>query len=385
MDEREAMQMALACAHSVEGRTSPRPPVGAVVVRDGQVIGRGATSPPFGPHAEVNALTEAGPAARDADLYVTLEPCSVTIHTPPCTQAIIAAGVRRVIIGTLDPNPLVHEQGIAQLRAAGIEVIAGSEEAEAIELIRPFATYIAHGRPHVTAKWAMTLDGKLATRTGDAYWISGPEARVWVHNLRDRVDAILIGSGTAHADNPQLTVRLSAEQRTHSRLPRQGPLRVILSSNGELADTLHLLQPELAAGTCVLVGEACSQEQYQRLQAYGVEVAQVALDEQGHIDLYAALALLAQKGIMHVLLEGGAQVLGNAFDRSLIDSVAAFIAPKLIGGAAAPSPLQGNGLASMQDAIGLRNVHTQILAGDLLVEGELLHQSKHSENKPRHE
>lgn len=375
MDERDAMRLALACAHSVEGRTSPRPPVGAVVVRDGQVVGKGATSPPYGPHAEVNALTEAGPAARGADLYVTLEPCSVTIHTPPCTQAIIAAGIRRVIIATLDPNPLVYEQGSAQLRAAGIEVITGLEEAEASEIIRPFATYITQGRPYVTAKWAMTLDGKLATCTGDAYWISGPAARVWVHNLRDRVDAILVGSGTAHADNPQLTVRLSPEQHTHVRLPRQGPVRVILSASGQLAPSLHLLQPELAAGTCVIIGETCSQEDYQRLQAYGVEVAQVALDEQGHIDLNAALALLAQKGIMHVLLEGGAQLLGSAFDHSLIDHVAVFIAPKLIGGATAPSPIQGKGLAVMQNAIGLQHIQTQIIAGDLLVEGELPHKT----------
>ncbi len=369
MDEREAMRLAIASAHSAEGRTSPRPPVGAVVVRDGHVVGKGATSPPYGPHAEVHALREAGEAARGADLYVTLEPCCVTIHTPPCTQAIIGAGVRRVIVGSVDPNPLVCQKGFAQLRDAGIEVVTGVEAEETDEILRPFATFITQGRPHVTAKWAMTLDGKLATRTGDAYWISGPQARVWVHNLRDRVDAILVGAGTAHADNPQLTVRLTPEQRQYERAPRQGPLRVVLATNGQLAPQLHLLQPALANGTCVIVGETCPTEQSERLRKYGVEVLAVAVDAQGHINLAAALKALAQKGIMHVLLEGGAHLLGDAFDHGLIDSVAVFIAPKLVGGAEAPSPLKGLGLASMQDAVRLHRLRTQIIDEDVLVEG----------------
>jgi len=377
MDDREAMHLALACAHSVEGRTSPRPPVGAVVVRDGKVLGKGATSPPYGPHAEVHALAEAGPAARGADLYVTLEPCCVTIHTPPCTRAIIEAGVRRVIVGSVDPNPLVGHNGIAQLRDAGIEVTTGVEEQEVFELVRPFATYITKKRPYVTAKWAMTLDGKLATRTGDAYWISGSAARVWVHNLRDRVDAILIGSGTAHADNPQLTVRLTPDQRLYERIPRQGPLRVVLAIQGKLDAHLNLLQPELARGTCVLVGETCPTEQIQQLQEYGVDVIQVAVDEHGHIDFGAALEALAAKGIMHVLLEGGAQLLGSAFDRSLIDHVAVFVAPKLIGGAGAPSPIGGLGVAAMQNAIRIQGMHTRIIDGDLLVEGEIAHEIEH--------
>jgi diaminohydroxyphosphoribosylaminopyrimidine deaminase/5-amino-6-(5-phosphoribosylamino)uracil reductase len=371
MDDREAIRLAIACAHSVEGRTSPRPSVGAVVVRNGQVIGKGATSPPYGPHAEVHALREAGAAARGADLYVTLEPCCVTIHTPPCTKAIIEAGVRRVVVGSVDPNPLVCEQGFAQLRAAGIEIVTGVEAEETDEILRPFATFITQGRPHVTAKWAMTLDGKLASRTGDAYWISGSQARVWVHNLRDRVDAIMVGAGTAHADNPQLTVRLTPEQREYERAERSGPLRVILATNGQLTPSLHLLQPELASGTCVIVGATCPAEQITRLQTYGVEVVPVQTDPQGQVDLYAALQALAKKGIMHVLLEGGAHLLGSAFDRGLIDSVAVFIAPKLVGGAEAPSPLKGAGLASMQDAMRLHHRRTRTIDEDVLVEGEL--------------
>jgi diaminohydroxyphosphoribosylaminopyrimidine deaminase/5-amino-6-(5-phosphoribosylamino)uracil reductase len=371
MDDREAMQVAITCARTVEGRTSPRPPVGAVVIRDGVIIGQGATSPPYGLHAEVHALRQAGSAAHGADLYVTLEPCCVTTHTPRCTDAIIAAGIRRVIVGVSDPNPLVCGRGIDQLRAADIEVIVGIEAQETQELIRPFATFITKGRPYVTAKWAMTLDGKLATHTGDAYWISGPAARVWVHNLRDRVDAILIGSGTARIDNPLLTVRLAPEQRTYQRLPRQGPLRVVLASRGLVPNHLNLLQSDDTSRTCLVVGENCDREQYLPLQERGVDVIQVALDTQGRVDFGSALDALGQRGIMHILLEGGAQLLGSAFDQFLIDHVAVFIAPKLVGGSGAPSPMQGHGLASMKDALHLKNMCSQLIGEDMLIEGEI--------------
>ncbi|GAC1372566.1 MAG: bifunctional diaminohydroxyphosphoribosylaminopyrimidine deaminase/5-amino-6-(5-phosphoribosylamino)uracil reductase RibD [Ktedonobacteraceae bacterium] len=365
------MQLAINSARSVEGRTSPRPAVGAVVVRDGEVVGTGATSPPYGPHAEIHALKEAGEAARGADLYVTLEPCCVTIHTPPCTDAIIAADVRRVVIGTLDPNPRVHQKGVEQLRTAGIEVVTDVLRAECNDLVRPFATFVRKKRPYVTAKWAMTLDGKIATRTGDAYWISGTASRTWVHNLRDRVDAILIGSGTAHADNPQLTVRLSQERKEYKRPTRMGPLRVVLATNGQIEPQLRLLQPELAIGTCIIVGESCPQQQCRKLEAYGVEVLQVANDPDGRVDILVALEALAYKGNMHVLLEGGAKLLGTAFDRSLIDRVAVFIAPKLIGGSQALVPLQGYGIARMQEAIQLQHVQTCTLDNDILIEGEI--------------
>lgn len=375
--DEEAIRLAIACARSVEGRTSPRPPVGAVVVRNGAIIAQGATAPPYGPHAEVVALNEAGAAAHGADLYVTLEPCCIHVHTPPCTQAIIAAGIRRVIIAALDPNPKVRLQGIEQLRSAGIEVTVLDDDQfarECIQIIRPFGKYILRGLPYVTAKWAMTLDGKLAARSGDSHWISGPEARLWVHDLRDRVDAILVGANTARTDNPQLTVRLPAEDRVWQRTEReQAPLRVVLSTQGALPDTLALLQPELAARTCVLIGANSLAEQRQRLADHGVEVIPVATNESGQIDILAALQALAHKGIMHVLIEGGASVLGNAFDQGIIDHVAAFIAPKLLGGRNAPSPLAGEGLATMLQAQRLNNIHTQVFGEDMLIEGDLPH------------
>jgi diaminohydroxyphosphoribosylaminopyrimidine deaminase/5-amino-6-(5-phosphoribosylamino)uracil reductase len=281
-----------------------------------------------------------------------------------------------VIIGSLDPNPLVCEQGIAQLRAAGIEVVIGVASQETDEIVRPFNTFIKQHRPYVTAKWAMTLDGKIATRTGDSRWISGPQSRAWVHNLRDRVDAIMVGSGTAHADNPQLTVRLTPEQREYERIPREGPWRVVLSTHGQLDEHLALLQPDLAGHTWVIVGETCSQQQIQRLQERGLAVEQVTCNQQGQVDLEAALAALARRDIMHVLLEGGASLLGSAFDQTQLDHIAVFIAPKIIGGAEAPSPLKGLGLARMQDALQLRQMRSRLIGDDLFIEGELVPNSQ---------
>lgn len=375
--DEEAIRLAIACARSVEGRTSPRPPVGAVVVRDGKIIAQGATTPPYGPHAEVLALAEAGAATEGADLYVTLEPCCIYVHTPPCTDAIIAAGIRRVIIGALDPNPQVRLQGIEQLRAAGIEVIVLEDEQfapECARIIRPFEKYIFHGRPYVTAKWAMTLDGKLAAYSGDSHWISGPEARLWVHDLRDRVDAILIGANTARIDNPRLTVRILPERRVWQRTEREhAPLRVVLSTQGALPDTLALLQPELVNRTCILICATSSAEQRQQLADRGVEVIPIAANEKGQIDFLAALQALAHKGIMHMLLEGGASVLGSAFDQRCIDHVAAFIAPKLLGGRDAPSPIAGEGLTTMLQALHLNNVQTHVFGEDILIEGDVPH------------
>ncbi len=371
MDEREAMRQAIICARSVEGRTAPRPPVGAVVVQNGVIVGQGATSPPYGPHAEIHALNQAGQQAQNADLYATLEPCCVTIHTPPCTDAIIKAGIRRVFIGSRDPNPRIDGLGIARLQEAGIEVTLDIERAETDTILRPFATLIKQGRPYVTAKWAMTLDGKLASRSGDAYWISGPEARLWVHNLRDRCDAILVGAGTVRADDPLLTVRLTPAQYTHQRTSRNNPLRVILSTKGDLPAQSKLLQPDLAPGTCVVVSEHCTDTQKQWLQEIGVEVVQVKADDAGRPDLGTVLQMLAQKGLMHVLIEGGSSVLGEAFDRQLIDHVAAFVAPKLVGGKDAPSPVGGWGQKSMQDALQLHSISKQLLGEDVLIEGDI--------------
>jgi diaminohydroxyphosphoribosylaminopyrimidine deaminase/5-amino-6-(5-phosphoribosylamino)uracil reductase len=369
-DASEAMQQALLQAYKVEGRTSPRPPVGAVVVRDGRIVGQGATAPPYGPHAEVEALAMAGPLAAGADLYVTLEPCCVTIHTPPCTEAIIAAGIQRVFVGAQDPNPRVAGQGIAQLESAGITVhMQLTPEAE--KLLQPFATYITRQRAYVTAKWAMTLDGKIATHTGDAHWISGLESRAWVHDLRDRVDAILVGANTVSIDDPQLTVRLTAEQQAaNQRTPRPAPYRVIMTTSGILPEHLKLLKPDMIPRTILIVGETCPVERQQRWQDDGVKIVPTAVDARGRIDITTALTALAQQGIMHILLEGGAQLFGSAFDSRCIDHVVTFVAPRIIGGAEAPTPIAGTGLNTMKQAWTLSNRRIQQIGEDILFEGD---------------
>jgi diaminohydroxyphosphoribosylaminopyrimidine deaminase/5-amino-6-(5-phosphoribosylamino)uracil reductase len=370
VDDFEAMRQALFLAASVEGRTSPRPPVGALIIDHDTIIGQGATAPPYGPHAEVVALDDAG-SAIGATLYATLEPCCVKVHTPPCTDKIIASGVRRVVIGTLDPNPLIAGRGMAQLQAAGIEVTL-LEDAQAAQLIRPFATLVTQQRPYVTAKWAMTLDGKLATSSRDAYWISGTEARSWVHDLRDRVDAILIGSGTASADNPQLTVRLDTTQQSiQTRTKRSGPLRVVLATNGDVAQDLKLLQPELANGTLVMVSESCPPAKRTALEERGVKVSTIATQQDQSLNLTAALSELAQQGYMHVLIEGGSHILGSAFDQRCVDHVAVFIAPKIVGGSNALSPVGGLGLSEMASAWQIEPHSTRQIGEDVLIEGDV--------------
>jgi diaminohydroxyphosphoribosylaminopyrimidine deaminase/5-amino-6-(5-phosphoribosylamino)uracil reductase len=266
-------------------------------------------------------------------------------------------------------------QGIAQLRNAGIEVTLLDncpEAREAAEMIRPFAWAVTRARPYVTAKWAMTLDGKLASHTGDSLWISRPDARSWVHDLRDRVDAILVGAGTARMDNPRLTVRLASGQRRWTRTVRSKlPLRVVMTASGDLPAHLALLQPELADGTCIITGETCPHASRQRLAESGAEVLTIAMNARGQLDIPAALHALGQRGIIHVLIEGGARLLGDAFDHQCVDHVAAFVAPKLVGGSGAPSPLAGQGLMKMEQACLLHNVRTTLFDADILVEGDI--------------
>ncbi|WP_052890414.1 bifunctional diaminohydroxyphosphoribosylaminopyrimidine deaminase/5-amino-6-(5-phosphoribosylamino)uracil reductase RibD [Thermogemmatispora carboxidivorans] len=375
--ERPLMLRALALARSVEGRTSPRPPVGAVLVRDGQIVGQGATAPPYGPHAEVEALRAAGSQARGADLYVTLEPCCIALHTPPCTEALIAAGVRRVVVAAHDPNPRVDGRGLAQLQQAGIAVVLLDEvdpqARQARELLRPFATFVRSKRPYVTVKWAMTLDGKIAARTGDAFWISGPPARAWSHELRDRVDGILVGAGTARRDDPLLTVRLAASSERRPR--HQPPRRLVITSSGQLPPQLRLLNTPEAGETWLLIGEQVPAGQRAVLTRPGVRLIEVPCEPTGRVDLQQALQRLAAEGLMHILLEGGAALTGSAFDCRCIDHVAVIVASRLIGGACAPVPLAGQGLPRLSLAATLDDRHTQALGDDLLIEGEVCYTS----------
>ena len=357
------MQRALALALEAAGSTSPNPPVGAVAVKDGQIVGEGHTQPAGQAHAEVVALRRAGARARGASLFVTLEPCSHHGRTPPCTDAVIAAGVSEVVAAVVDPNPLVGGRGLEALRAAGISVAVGDGEDEAAEIIAPHAKFIRTGLPLITAKFAMSLDGKIATRTGDSKWITSAESRRYVHELRRRSDAIMVGIGTALADDPQLTARDADD----TPLPRQ-PLRVVVDSKGRLpSDAAMLGQP----GESLVVMAHENAGARARLEGAGASVVAAGGNGGGRVDLGWLLSELGRREITSVFVEGGGELLGSLFDEGLVDRVIGFVAPVIIGGTDALSPVGGAGAARMGDAVRLSGVRMMRFGGDVAVAGDV--------------
>ncbi len=349
------MRLALREAAKGLGRTSPNPAVGAVLVKGGRVIARGHHARAGGPHAEVVALRAAGARARGADLYTTLEPCDHFGKTPPCSVAILEAGVRRVLVGSRDPNPLVNGRGVARLARAGVEVAQDVLGPECDRLNAHWFTYITERRPYVTLKAAVTLDGRIATRTGDARWVTGDAARAWVHRLRDRVDAVLVGAGTARADDPELTTRLP-RGRGHD------PLRVVLDTDLSLPARLRLFHPRPGAPTLVAHASA-------RARRFGPGVEAVRCRRgKGGIDLRDLLRKLAARGVTHLLVEGGAEVHARFLEAGLVDRVAVLVAPKLAGADGRPL-FAGRGPAKMKDALRLDEVQVERLGDDVLVAG----------------
>jgi diaminohydroxyphosphoribosylaminopyrimidine deaminase/5-amino-6-(5-phosphoribosylamino)uracil reductase len=347
------MRLALHEASKALGRTSPNPAVGAVIVKDGRVVARGHHERAGGPHAEVVALRRAKGRAAGADLYTTLEPCDHFGKTPPCSLAVIEAGVRRVFVATQDPNPRVNGRGIARLRAAGVQVITDVLRPECEALNAPWFRFITAGRPWVTLKAAITLDGRIATRSGDSRWVTGEEARAEVHRLRDVADAVLVGAGTAAADDPRLT----------TRLPRgrgRDPVRVVLDSGLKLPRKLALFHPASAAPTLV----AHVTDRDPRFGP-GVEALRCRATRDGQVDLQDLLAKLAARGVTHLLVEGGGQVSASFLRAGLVDRVVLFIAPKLVGGDGIPW-LPGAGVQRMADALPL-DIHETRRAGDDIV------------------
>lgn len=354
------MRMALAEAARGVGRTHPNPAVGAVVVRSGKVVGRGFHAKAGSPHAEVMALADAGASAKGAELYVTLEPCDHFGRTPPCTKAILEAGVTRVVAGTGDPNPVVAGKGLAHLRSAGVEVETGVLEAECRALIRGFSKHVTSGLPFVTLKVATTLDGKLATRTGDSKWITGPAARERVHRWRDEHDAVLVGAGTVRADDPLLTTRLDVPA-VPSRAPRTA-VRVVIDGALGIDPGARILDAS-AGPTWVLTGEAKA-EQSRAVAARGAEVIRVG--DGGRFGLREALAVLGRRGITSVLVEGGAEIHGQLLESGLVDEVCVFIAP-VVAGADGKSWAGFSGAAAMGAAMRLRTTSVERLGDDVLV------------------
>jgi len=336
--------------------------VGAVVVSGDTIVGEGFHERAGGPHAEVRALAAAGARSRDATLYVTLEPCSHHGRTPPCAPAVLAAGIRRVVVALVDPNPLVAGRGLALLREAGVDVVEAILVEDAERQNRAFVTAMRLGRPHVTLKAAMTLDGRIADVHGESKWITGPEARAVAHRLRRDSDAIVVGVGTALQDDPALTVRLERPW------PRE-PYRVVLDTHARTPADARLITAATPARALVIVGEDAGPARVAAIAASGATVIPVATRD-GRIDLHAALAALAAREVRAVLVEGGGEVHGAFVDAGLVDRVALFLAPRLLGGRAATPAVAGVGRA-LESAPRIVGLQVTRVGDDLLVEGDV--------------
>ena len=361
------MERALSLARQALGTASPNPAVGAVLVKDGRIVGEGFTQPPGGPHAEVVAIRQAGEAARGATLYVTLEPCCHHGRTPPCTEAILAAGVREVHLSHLDPDPHVNGRGKAELESAGVTVFVGEGEEEARRINEAYLKHRTTGLPFVIAKFAASLDGKIAATSGDSRWVSGPESRRWAHRQRTLVDAIMVGVRTVLIDDPELTARPEPGEgaRQADGEPRQ-PLRVVADSRGRTPASARVLRGP--AGTLVATTDASSEAWRREMGDAGAEVL-VLPRRRGDVDLGELLRHLGGRDILSLLVEGGGELLGSFFDLGLVDKVQAIVAPIIIGGQEAPTAVAGRGARRMADALRLRDVTVERLGEDVLVTG----------------
>jgi diaminohydroxyphosphoribosylaminopyrimidine deaminase/5-amino-6-(5-phosphoribosylamino)uracil reductase len=361
VQDRFYMQMALDLAERGTGYTSPNPLVGAVVVKDRQVVGRGYHQRFGGAHAEVNALEAAGERACGATLYVTLEPCNHTGKTPPCTEKIIAAGIRRVVVAMRDPNPGVKGGGNERLRAAGLEVVADVARSAAQRQNEFFLKHTRTGTPFVILKCAATLDGRIATRTGDARWVSGPQARGFVHALRHAVDGILVGVGTVNADDPSLT----------TRLPEGGgrdPHRIILDTHLSIPLNARVLNQPSDAETILVTGPDVAEDARRNVEKKGARVLTVA-SRGKKVDLTALMKMLGAEGIASILVEGGSRVCGSALRAGIVDKLYFFYAPKLLAGDDGIPICQGPGRNRMQDCLTVNHISVHRFGQDVMVEG----------------
>ncbi len=351
------MREALELARNAEGRTSPNPMVGAVIVREGRIIAAGWHRKAGTPHAEVHALRMAGDLAKGATLYVTLEPCSHYGRTGPCAKAVAEAGIKRVVIAMKDPNPLVSGRGIAILEDAGIEVKCGVLEEEARKLNEVFLTWVPKKMPFVILKTAMTLDGKIATYMGESQWITSETSRLRVHEYRDIYDSILVGIGTVLRDDPSLTTRLP--DRTG-----KNPIRVIVDSQARTPLTAKVVT-DGKARTIIAVTEQAPLDRVKALQKAGAEVVMAGDGE--HVDLRTLMQKLGQMEICSVFVEGGGRINFSLLREGLVDKVYAFIAPKAIGGSEALTPVEGEGFASLHDAVEFGDIEVEKIDGDILL------------------
>lgn len=357
------MRRALRLALRGKGHTSPNPVVGAVIARNGRIVGEGWHRRSGEAHAEVIAIAAAGRAARGATLYVTMEPCCTYGRTPPCTDAILHAGIRRVVVGALDPNPRHHGRGIRILRRMGVRVEAGLLGGEASALNADFEKFITTGRPFTTVKAAMSLDGKIASAGGDSRWISGLAARGHAHRLRLWTDAVLVGRNTVERDDPLLTSR-------RAKKPVKIPWRIVLDSGGRIPLDRKLFKTPGASKTIVAVTGRAPRSKLARFEAIGARVIRCA-SRDGGVSLGDLWKRLGRMGIMSVLVEGGGETIASVLREGLADRIALTVSPKIIGGRRAPTPVGGEGVARVADALRVRGLSVKRVGEDFLLEGHI--------------
>ncbi len=356
------MQLALALAARGKGFTSPNPCVGAVVVKDNKVVGKGWHRAFGAAHAEVEAIDDAGDRARGADLFVTLEPCNHFGKTPPCTHKILKAGIRRVVAACLDPNPKASG-GLEFLSLHGVETETGLFEDTAKTLMEDFLWYVRHRTPFVILKCAATLDGRIATSTGESQWITSAESRAYGHDIRHQVDAILVGSGTLHADNPSLTCRIPGKKT-------RDPARVILDTRLTICETAAVINPDSSAPTILVTGPHVPAEKKQRLLKKNVRFLETGV-KNNQLDFQQLMVKLGEMSITSLLIEGGGRVAANALAEGVVNKVIYFLAPKLLGGSDGKAVFDGKGVEKLADAVVLRQMSVERLGPDILVQGYL--------------
>lgn len=358
IDERY-MRIAINLAKKAEGMTSPNPLVGAVIVKNGKIVGSGYHKRAGLPHAEINALRHAGPAAKDATLYVTLEPCDHFGRTPPCTDAIIKSRIKKVVAAMIDPNPVNQGRGLSRLKKSGIVTAVGVLEEEARAINKPYIKFVTTRLPYVTIKIAQSLDGKIATKTGDSKWITQEDSRSHVHELRTKVDAVMVGVNTIIRDNPLLISKVSKKRQ---------PVRIVIDT--DLKTPLSSRVFSRIDDSPVIIAAAKRSPRIKDYEGKGAEVL-VAKRKNGKVDLKSLLKILGRRSIMHLLVEGGGELAAGFLEEGLADKLLFFIAPKIIGGKSAKTSVEGNGVAKVEDAILLKGMNIRRFKKDILIEADV--------------
>ena len=357
------MQQAIVAARSVEGKAMPNPPVGAAIVGSGKIVGLGATQIPGQDHAEIVALKQAAKASLGAEMYVTLEPCSSYGRTPPCVDAIISAGISRLHIAIVDPNPNENGKGINKLKEAGIEVLMWQTQEfvlEAKSLMESYAKHIVTGDPFITLKYAMSVDGKIATSTGKSKWISGEHSRKAVHRMRYISGAVIVGIETVLADNPELTARTENEENLDIQ-----PLRVVIDTNGRIPIDAKLVND---GGSTLIACAQMDPAKQKTLESKGIIIEKIPEHKNG-IDLMFLIDVLRDKGIVSILIEGGSRIAGSMIDLRAVDKFVVFIAPIVIGGSNSLGPISGSGIDNVSDALKFKTSQFKKYGDDIAIIG----------------